>query len=198
MNYSKFEKNGVDGRVKSGCRLEMQEKMAIWKRDGWAMPLKNRTHHLKASCFLRGAVSRANCLRSRPEHRRAMNELAVAAAAAAAAKSLQSCPTLCDPIDGSPLAPSSLGFSRREHWSGLPFPSPMHASEKWKWSRSVMSDSLWPHGLQPARLLCPWDFPGKRTGVGCHRLLQMNELSITEINKTAARIVWIAQKKIWL
>ena len=32
-------------------------------------------------------------------------------------------------------APSSLGFSRQEHWSGLPFPSPMHASEKWKWSR---------------------------------------------------------------
>ena len=37
--------------------------------------------------------------------------------------------------------------------SGLPFPSPMHESEKWKWSRSVMSDS-WPaHGLQPTRLL---------------------------------------------
>ena len=31
---------------------------------------------------------------------------------------------------------------------------------------------LWPHGLQPARLLCPWDFPGKNTGVGCHFLLQ--------------------------
>ena len=31
----------------------------------------------------------------------------------------------------------SLGFSRQEHWSGLPFPSPMHESEKWKWSRSV-------------------------------------------------------------
>ena len=30
-------------------------------------------------------------------------------------------------------APLSLGFSRQEHWSGLPFPSPMHASEKWKW-----------------------------------------------------------------
>ena len=45
---------------------------------------------------------------------------------AAAAKSLQSCPTLC---------------SRQEHWSGLPFPSPMHESEKWKWSCSVMSDS---------------------------------------------------------
>ena len=38
-------------------------------------------------------------------------------------------------------APPSLGFSRQEHWSGLPFPSPMHESEKWKWSRSVMSDS---------------------------------------------------------
>ena len=50
-------------------------------------------------------------------------------AAAAAAKSLQSCPTLCDPIDSSPPGSTSLGFSRQEHWSGLPFPSPMHESE---------------------------------------------------------------------
>ena len=42
-------------------------------------------------------------------------------AAAAAAKSLQSCPTLCDPIDGSPPGFPSLGFSRQEHWSGLPW-----------------------------------------------------------------------------
>ena len=46
--------------------------------------------------------------------------------AAAAAKSLQSCPTLCDPIDGSPQGSPSLGLSRQEQWSGLPFPSPMH------------------------------------------------------------------------
>jgi len=39
-------------------------------------------------------------------------------------------------------APPSLGFSRQEHWSGLPFPSPRHESEKWKWSRSVVSDCL--------------------------------------------------------
>ena len=39
-------------------------------------------------------------------------------------------------------------------------------------SRSVVFDSLWPHGLWPARLLWPWDFPGKNTGVGCHTLLQ--------------------------
>ena len=91
----------------------------------------------------------------------------------AAAKSLQSCPTLCDPIDGGPPGSPSLGFSRQEHWSGLPFPSPVHEREKWKWSRSVVSDSLQPHGLQPTRLLCPWDFPGKSTGVGCHCLLQI-------------------------
>ena len=39
-------------------------------------------------------------------------------------------------------------------------------------SHSVMSNSLWPHGLSPARLLCPWIFPGKNTGAGCHFLLQ--------------------------
>ena len=67
-------------------------------------------------------------------------------------------------------ATSSLGFSRQEHWSGLPFPSPMHKSKKWKWSLSVLSDSSRPHGLQPIRLLHPWGFPGKSTGVGCHCL----------------------------
>ena len=59
-------------------------------------------------------------------------------------------------------ASPSLGFSRQEHWSGLPCPSPMHGSGKWKWSRSVVSDSWRPHGLQTTRLLRPWDFPGKR------------------------------------
>jgi len=39
-------------------------------------------------------------------------------------------------------------------------------------SRSVMSDSVLPHGLQASRLLCPWDFfLGKNTGVGSHSLL---------------------------
>ena len=39
-------------------------------------------------------------------------------------------------------------------------------------SCSVLPDYLWPHGLQPTRLLCSWDFPGKDTGVDCHFLLQ--------------------------
>ena len=60
-------------------------------------------------------------------------------------------------------APPSLGFSRQEHWSGLPFPSPMHESEKWKGSHSVMSNSSDPmdcsppgfsvHGIFQARVL---------------------------------------------
>ena len=57
----------------------------------------------------------------------------------AAAKSLQSCPTLCDPIDGRPPAPPSSRFSRQEHWSGLPFPPPMHESEKWKVKVKLLS-----------------------------------------------------------
>ena len=51
-------------------------------------------------------------------------------AAAAAAKLRQSCLTLCDPIDGSPPGSPVPGILRQEHWSGLPFPSPMHESEK--------------------------------------------------------------------
>ena len=49
----------------------------------------------------------------------------------------------------------------------------MHESEKCKWSCSVVFDSLQLHGLQPTRLLRPWDFPGKSTGVGCHCLLHL-------------------------
>ena len=86
---------------------------------------------------------------------------AAAAAAAAAAKSFQSCPTLCDPIDDSPpgsLVPGILQ-ARTLEWVAISFSNAWE--EKWKWSRSVMSDSWWPHGLQPSRLLRPWDFPGK-------------------------------------
>ena len=84
------------------------------------------------------------------------------------AKSLQSCPTLWDPIDGSPPSSPVSGILQAR----TPFPPPMHESEKWKWSHSVMSDSSRPQGLQPTGLLRPWDFPGKSAGVGCHCLLR--------------------------
>ena len=48
---------------------------------------------------------------------------------------------------------------------------------------SVVSDSLQPHGRYPARLLCPWDFPGKNTGVGCH-FLTPGDLPDPEIKPT--------------
>ena len=76
------------------------------------------------------------------------------------------------PLTAAHHAPLSLGFSRQEHWSGLPFSFPMHESEKRKWSYSVMSDSVWPHRRQLTRLPRPWDSPGKNTGVGCHFLFQ--------------------------
>ena len=90
----------------------------------------------------------------------------------AAAKSLQLCPTLCDRIDGSPPGSPVPGIlqSRTLEWVAISF----FNAWKWKvkWSRSVVSDSSRPHGLQPTRLLHPWDFPSKSTGVGCHCLLQ--------------------------
>ena len=49
---------------------------------------------------------------------------------------------------------------------------------KWKWSRSVVSYSLWPHGLQPTRLLRPWDFQA--------RVLQWGAIAFST-NGTAAK-----------
>ena len=51
--------------------------------------------------------------------------------------------------------------------------SPLPERKKESVSCSVVSNSLWPYELQPTRLLCPWNSPGKNnTGVGCHSLLQ--------------------------
>jgi len=92
--------------------------------------------------------------------------------AAATAKSLQSCPTLCDPIDGSPPGSPVPGILQGQtlEWVAISF------SNAWKWKVKVKSLScVWPqrpHGLQPTRLFHPWDFPGKSTGVGCHCLLR--------------------------
>ena len=57
-------------------------------------------------------------------------------------------------------------------WFNILFVRFIHVGESESVSHSVMSNSLWLHGLQPARLLCPWNSPGKNTGVGNHFLLQ--------------------------
>ena len=112
-------------------------------------------------------------------------------AAAASAKLLQSCLILCDPTDASPPGSAISGILQARTLEWVAFPSPMHASQKWKWSRSVLSDSLRPHGLQPSRLLRPWEFPGKSTGVGCHCLLQVWLLGISYSQSTSP-LLWRA------
>ena len=69
-------------------------------------------------------------------------------------------------------APLSMGFSRQENWSGLPFPSPMRkyeVSEVKSLSRVRLSATPRTVAYQAPR---PWNFPGNSTGVGCHFLLQ--------------------------
>ena len=74
-------------------------------------------------------------------------------------------------------APPSLGFSRQEHWSGLPFPSPMHESEVAQLCLTVSEpmDCSPPgssvHGIFQARVL-EWGAIAFSTGVGSHSLLQ--------------------------
>ena len=90
-------------------------------------------------------------------------------AAAAAAKLLQSRPTLCDHIDGSPQALPSLGFSRQNTGVGCHFllqGMKVKSESEVAWSCLTLRH----HGLQSTRLLHPWDLPGKSTGVDCHCL----------------------------
>ena len=65
----------------------------------------------------------------------------------------------------------------------------MHESEKWKWRRSVRSDSSRPHGLQPTRLLWAWNFPRKSTGVGCHCLLPYWCWMLCKSNKYSSEVL---------
>ena len=91
----------------------------------------------------------------------------------ATAKSFQSCPTLCNLIDGSlqgSPVPRILQ-ARTLEWVAISL------SNAWKWKVKVKSLSrvrlFATHRLQLTRLLCPWDSPGKSTRVGCHCLLQI-------------------------
>ena len=88
-------------------------------------------------------------------------------AAASGAKSLQSCLTLCDPIDGSPPGSSVPGILQAGilEWVAISFSNACMLAKS-------ESDSGQPYGQQPTRLLRPQDSLGKNTGVGCHFLLQ--------------------------
>ena len=82
---------------------------------------------------------------------------------------------LVTPWTAAYQAPLSMRFSRQEYWSGVPSPSPALSTSR---VQCKVHCSLLKHlnhvqlfSTLPARLLCPWDFPGKSTGVGCHCLL---------------------------
>ena len=87
-------------------------------------------------------------------------------------KSLQSCLTLCNPIDSSPPGSPIPGIlqARTLEWVAISF------SNAWKWKVKVKSlSSVWllaTPWTAAHQVLCPWDFPGKSTGVGCHCLLR--------------------------
>ena len=89
--------------------------------------------------------------------------------AAAAAKSLQSCPTLCDPIDGSTPGSAVPGIlqARTLEWVAI------SVSNACMHTKSLqLCPTLRPYGQQPTKVLCPRDSPGKNIGVSCHFLLQ--------------------------
>ena len=92
--------------------------------------------------------------------------------AATTAKSLQSSPTLCNPIDGSPTGSTIPGIlqARTLEWAAVSY------SNACKWKVKVKSLSRVRLSATPQTAAYqapnPWDFPGKSTGVGCHRLLQ--------------------------
>ena len=75
------------------------------------------------------------------------------------------CSCLENPRDGGTWWAAVYGVAQSRTWL-------KRLSNSGSSSRSVEPNSLQPHGLEPTRLLCPWDFPGKDTGVGCHFLLQ--------------------------
>ena len=107
--------------------------------------------------------------------------------AAAATKSLQSCLTLCDPIDGGPRGSPVPGIlqARTLEWVAISF------SNAWKWKVKVKSLSHvrllatpWTTAHQALR---PWDFPGKSTGVGRHCLLHyLYYLSLSSLTVSSA------------
>ena len=95
-------------------------------------------------------------------------------------------------------ASPSMGFSRQEHWSGLPFPSPKHQSEKWKWSCSVVrlsdpTDCSLPgssvHGVFQARVL-EW---GAIAFSDVHLLIRNNsEVLVTSLRSVRRCLRWLS------
>ena len=108
-----------------------------------------------------------------------MNEVLIHAAAATAAKLLQSCPTLCDPMTAAHQAPRPWDSPGKNTGVGCHvLLQCMKVKSESEVTQSCLTLSR-PHGLQPTRLLHPWDFPGKSTGVGCFCLLRRCDITLS-------------------
>ena len=98
----------------------------------------------------------------------------------------QSCPTLCDAMNCSPPGSSVRGILQARILVYFVLVA------------QSCPTLLQPHRLQPARLLCPWDSPGKNTGVGCYSLLQGSSWpqGQTGVSCTAGRLftIWATWK----
>ena len=120
-----------------------------------------------------------------------LNDVHAAASVTAAAKLLQSCLTLCDLIDGSLTGFSIPGIlqARTLEWVDISF------SNAWKWKvnvKSVVSDSLRPHGLQPTRFLRPWDLPGRSPPCwGLSYYLELTLLQLQPICQLSKLKKWV-------
>ena len=113
---------------------------------------------------------------------------------AAAAKSLQLCPILCDPIDGSPPGSAVPGIlqARTLEWVAISF------SKAWKWKVKVNSFScvqlLATHGLQPTRLLRPWHFP---TGIDQKFQVIFHIWEIKSLRNTCIQVIILIFDKLF-
>ena len=121
------------------------------------------------------------------------------------AKSIQSCATLCDPMDCSPPGPLFVGFSRHEYWRGLPLPPPADLPNPGIKPVSLMSPALaagffttavhgvansrtlslftficWRRKWQPTPVCLPGESQGRGSLVGC-RLWGLTESDMTEV-----------------
>ena len=111
----------------ANCPLSPKRGLWVWHRSRFFLSIVE----LEDDCSLQQAASWNTVSRNYLVKSPWFTDTAVATAAA---KSLQLCSTLCDPIDSSPPGSAIPGILQART---LPFPSPVHESEKWKWSRSV-------------------------------------------------------------
>ena len=101
-----------------------------------------------------------------------------------------SCVRLCATPYGSPPGSPIPGIlqARTLEWVAISF------SNAWKWKVKVkLLSRVWllaTHGLQPTRVLHPWDFPGKSTGVGCHYLLWNTSQKLNKKKLQCSCVVW--------